>query len=40
MRLNTTHNLYFYLDFMRKMREAIKENTFPQFKARWDEVPF
>jgi queuine tRNA-ribosyltransferase len=36
MRLNTYHNLYFYLDFFRKMRKAIEENTFEGFKAQWE----
>ncbi len=31
-RLNTIHNLYYYLDLMGKMREAIKENRFLAFK--------
>lgn len=34
-RLNTIHNLYYYLDLMRRMREAIKENRFAQFKAEF-----
>ncbi|WP_333653255.1 tRNA guanosine(34) transglycosylase Tgt [Dissulfurispira sp.] len=38
MRLNTIHNLYFYLDFFRKMREAIDNRTFKQFKKYWEEV--
>lgn len=31
-RLNTIHNLYYYLDLMGKMRDAIKENSFSAFK--------
>ncbi|MBA3013050.1 MAG: tRNA guanosine(34) transglycosylase Tgt [Proteobacteria bacterium] len=31
-RLNTIHNLYYYLDLMAKMRHAIKENQFLEFK--------
>ncbi|MDI6801229.1 MAG: tRNA guanosine(34) transglycosylase Tgt [Thermodesulfovibrionales bacterium] len=38
MRLNTIHNLYFYLDFFRKMREAIDNRTFKEFKQYWKEV--
>ncbi len=38
MRLNTIHNLYFYLDFFRKMREAINKGAFKQFKKYWEEV--
>jgi queuine tRNA-ribosyltransferase len=32
MRLNTLHNLYFYLNFFKKMREAISKGEFEQFK--------
>jgi queuine tRNA-ribosyltransferase len=35
MRLNTIHNLYFYLEFFRKMREALEEGSFRSFKQRW-----
>jgi queuine tRNA-ribosyltransferase len=35
MRLNTIHNLYFYIDFFRKMREAINKGQFREFKDRW-----
>lgn len=35
MRLNTIHNLAFYLDFFRQMREAIAAGTFASFKAHW-----
>ncbi len=38
MRLNTIHNLYFYLDFFRKMRDAINNKTFSNFKKRWEEI--
>ncbi|MBT5032054.1 MAG: tRNA-guanine transglycosylase, partial [Proteobacteria bacterium] len=31
-RLNTLHNLHFYINLMRKMREAIAEGKFEQFK--------
>jgi len=30
--LNTQHNLYYYLDLMRRMREAIRENSFAAFR--------
>ncbi len=37
--LNTLHNIHFYSMFLRKIREAISEDTFEsfyeQFKARW-----
>jgi queuine tRNA-ribosyltransferase len=36
MRLNSYHNLYFYLDFFRKMRDAIEEGMFAKFKALWE----
>ncbi len=36
MRLNTIHNLYFYLDFLKKMRETIKEKKFGEFKKKWE----
>lgn len=32
MRLNTLHNLYFYLSFFKKMRTAIKNDAFDSFK--------
>jgi len=36
MRLNTIHNLYFYMDFFRKMRDAIKKGKFKEFKTKWE----
>ncbi|KAA0895279.1 tRNA guanosine(34) transglycosylase Tgt [Oryzomonas rubra] len=30
--LNTYHNLYYYLDLMRRMRGAIRENRFTEFR--------
>ncbi len=38
MRLNTMHNLYFYMDFFRKMREAININAFGKFKERYEVI--
>ncbi len=36
MRLNTIHNLYFYLNFFRRMRNAIKQGVFESFrKGLW-----
>jgi len=32
MQLASLHNLYFYLDLMRELREAILEGRFPQFR--------
>ncbi|MDA3789423.1 MAG: tRNA guanosine(34) transglycosylase Tgt [Desulfobacula sp.] len=31
-RLNTIHNIYYYLDLMEKMRDAIKKDRFLEFK--------
>jgi queuine tRNA-ribosyltransferase len=33
--LNTLHNLYFYLDTMRRIREAIKFNTFEKLRQEF-----
>jgi queuine tRNA-ribosyltransferase len=38
MRLNTIHNLAFYLDFFKKMREAINSSAFRQFKKQWEPI--
>ncbi|HUH40868.1 MAG TPA: tRNA-guanine transglycosylase, partial [Castellaniella sp.] len=32
-RLNTLHNLYFYLDLMREIREAIEQGRFESWRA-------
>ncbi|HEX8679482.1 MAG TPA: tRNA guanosine(34) transglycosylase Tgt, partial [Chthoniobacterales bacterium] len=34
LRLTTLHNLHFYLDLMRQVREAIERGTFAEFRAR------
>jgi len=34
-RLNTIHNLYYYLDLMGKMRDAIREDRFLEFKREF-----
>jgi len=34
-RLNTIHNLYYYLDLMAKMRHAIKEDKFSEFQQQF-----
>ncbi|MBU0462143.1 MAG: tRNA guanosine(34) transglycosylase Tgt [Proteobacteria bacterium] len=34
-RLNTIHNIYYYLDLMEKMREAIKKDRFLEFKKNF-----
>ncbi len=36
-RLNTIHNLYYYLDLMAKMREAIREDRYLEFKREFYE---
>jgi queuine tRNA-ribosyltransferase len=38
MRLNTIHNLAFYLQFFRNMRKSIAEGTFAEFKHKWDMI--
>ncbi|MDX9713864.1 MAG: tRNA guanosine(34) transglycosylase Tgt [Dissulfurispiraceae bacterium] len=38
MRLNTIHNLHFYLHFMRQMRSSILDNRFSEFKKHWRRI--
>lgn len=38
MRLNTIHNLYFYLHFFKDMQKSIKEGTFHSFKNKWESI--
>ena len=38
MRLNTMHNLHFYLSFFEKMRKAIAERRFGPFKKKWEGI--
>ncbi len=38
MRLNTIHNLTFYMRFFRLMREAVLKGEFRGFKERWKKV--
>ncbi len=33
--LNTYHNLHYYLDLMRQVRQAIKDNSFDQFRKQF-----
>jgi queuine tRNA-ribosyltransferase len=33
--LNTYHNLHFYLDLMRRIREAIRNNSFDEFRRQF-----
>lgn len=35
LRLTTTHNLHFLLDFMRRMRQAILEDAFVEFRTEF-----
>lgn len=35
MRLNTIHNLFFYMDFFRNMRGAIEAGKFKDFRNHW-----
>ena len=36
-RLNTIHNLWFFADLMRQIREAIQQGTFPVFRQQFYE---
>lgn len=38
MRLNTIHNLYFYFNFFKNMRESIIRGDFSAFKAKWEKI--
>jgi len=38
MRLNTLHNLHFYLNFFRQMREAISQGVFEDFRRRQEGI--
>ncbi len=38
MRLNTIHNLSFYLRFFRGMRESIEDGTFGSFREKWEKI--
>lgn len=38
LRLMTTHNLYFLIDFMRQMRQSIVEGRFPLFREQFWQV--
>jgi queuine tRNA-ribosyltransferase len=38
MRLNTIHNIHFYLEFFRQMRQSITEGKFTEFRKRWETV--
>ncbi len=38
MRLNTIHNLFFYLNFFRDMRNALDAGRFKDFKKYWEGI--
>ncbi len=38
MRLNTLHNLHFYMSFFKEMRSAIGDKTFGAFKKHWERI--
>ncbi len=38
MRLNSLHNLHFFLEFFRKMRDAISRGGFGQFRKEWTPI--
>ncbi len=38
MRLNTVHNLRFYLNFFKNMRESIVKGSFGEFKQKWETI--
>lgn len=40
MRLNTIHNIHFYLEFFRRMRKAIEDGRFAEFKRHWEGISF
>ncbi len=40
LRLNTLHNLHFYMWFFSQMRQAIKEGRFQSFKRHWEALPW
>ena len=38
MRLAVMHNLYFYNKMAQKIRDALDEGTFEQFRAKWSPI--
>jgi len=38
MRLNTIHNVHFYLNFFKEMRRAIGEGRFSEFKQNYEKI--
>ncbi len=40
MRLNTMHNLYFYMNFFRRMRESITKGEFQSFRKDCQAIPW
>jgi queuine tRNA-ribosyltransferase len=39
-RLNTIHNLYFFLELLREIRTAIESGTWEKFKGAFANIPF
>ncbi len=37
--LLTYHNLYFYFDFMKRMRDSIRQGRYMEFYEKWKKVP-
>lgn len=38
MRLNTIHNLFFYMNFFRNIRNALADGSFKDFKKHWEGI--
>jgi queuine tRNA-ribosyltransferase len=38
LRLNTLHNLHFYLALMRQIRQAIEDGSLTTFRTRFREI--
>ena len=38
MRMAVAHNLFFYNDLMRRIRESLDEGRFAQFRAQYAEI--
>ncbi len=37
-RLNTIHNIYFYMDLMKQIRESIQKGSWVQFRDQWLQI--
>ncbi len=40
MRLVSYHNVYFYMDFMKRLRQSIREGRFEEFSRRYKDLEF